>query len=69
MVSQRYDGGADRGYLCGQPVDVVHEKFPVIKRINVGICFVVNSGDEVGHDLHAIVLFELTGMDYAIDAV
>ena len=40
-----------------------------MERVYVGICFVVLSGDELGHHPYAIVLLELSGMDYSVDAV
>ena len=61
--------GRARDYLCSQPLNVVGKKFLTIKRIDVGMYFIVYSGDEVRHHCYAIVLLEFSGMNYATDAV
>lgn len=58
-----------RGYLCGQPHDVVGEEFLTSERLYAGMCFIVYSRDEFGHHFYAIVLLELAGIDHTAEAV
>jgi hypothetical protein len=60
---------ADVVSFCGKPLHVVLTVLDAIKWVDNCIFFVVGAVYKGGHKFDAIMLFQLSGVDYGVDSI